>query len=283
MTKTIAVTYAKGGIGKTTTTISLGFDLALRGYKILLIDFDYNSSLSQYFAINTDASEISDYTLNQPNTIFEVMTGKCKPHEAITNIKFPKRSRIGYTPENIVYDVIPCSQAFMLIPDIIATKTLRAEYLLKDAIKELVQSNYYDFILFDCPPSGGRLKMNILVASDYVLFPCSPSIMSLRNLVDACQEIIDIKSTSNPSITEIGIFLTGMANKKEHKRCEEEIENQDMIPVLNTRISNCSAPFAEASDVLAPVGYARSTSKPAIQYHQLGDEILNKLGFKLTK
>ena len=93
--KTIAIVNQKGGVGKTTSTINIGAGLHNKGYKVLLVDLDPQASLT--ISLGIKANEID-------NTVSEVLTGACKPKEAIISKGYdvlPADLRLTVAEQNI--------------------------------------------------------------------------------------------------------------------------------------------------------------------------------------
>ena len=121
----------KGGVGKTTSTVNIGAGLALTGHKVLLIDMDPQSNMTQSYGISK--ADVS---------VYEVLKGEA---EARTVEAFPN------------LDILPSSLDLSGAEMELINEAGR-EYLLKDAIAGI--KDKYDYILIDCPPSLGLLTIN---------------------------------------------------------------------------------------------------------------------------
>ena len=132
----IAVANHKGGVGKTTTTSSLGSILASKGYKVLLVDLDAQANLTTSLASFSDGA-----------TIYEAMTGK-----------------VETLPIVILHDhlhLIPASLT-LAMADVELSSAIARERILSDLLIKSKAVETYDFILFDCPPSLGLMTLNAL-------------------------------------------------------------------------------------------------------------------------
>ena len=132
MSHKIAVTYEKGGVGKTTTAVNLSAILAEKGFKVLLVDLDCQSYATSYF-------EMYDESLP---SIDSVMRGTSSAYDAIRPTKFS-------------FDLLPSVYSFKRIEDFLHDKKDRQEQTLKKALLPIESD--YDFLIFDCPTNGFRI------------------------------------------------------------------------------------------------------------------------------
>lgn len=166
MGKIIGIINQKGGVGKTTTANALGHGLAIKGKKVLLIDFDPQGSLSKNNRVLKD---------NEPN-INKFILYKENTRENIEKIK-----------ENLY--IISSNFNLDRINTELSGKPLRENYL-KKAIEKIKKE--YDYIIIDSNPSFSLLTLNVLFASDEILIPVKPeydSILGLNYLIDTINEI----------------------------------------------------------------------------------------------
>lgn len=142
MVKTIALFNQSGGAGKTTLTLNLGYALAQRGRRVLLLDFDPQATLSSFLGIEVGFDD----------TAFESVVDQ-KP------LPIQRRFDMDIVPSNIRLAEI----------DIRLSAAIAREYKLKRALA--AHKDSYDFILIDCPPSLGLVSLLALVASSHILVP----------------------------------------------------------------------------------------------------------------
>ena len=176
MSVKIAITYEKGGVGKTTTAVNLSAILAEKGYKVLLADLDLQSYATSYF-------DMYDDTLP---CIYEVM---CEDNDVSAE------GTIRPTDiENL--DLLPSNYRFRKMETILMMKTKRQEYTLKKSLSPIEEK--YDFIIFDNPPNGERIKENALAYADYLILPTIPDDNALHGLLCLSTKIVDVREDVNP-------------------------------------------------------------------------------------
>lgn len=155
------VANQKGGVGKTTTTISLAGLLAECGKKVLLVDTDPHASLSYYFGIESEDLDLSVYDLfAQVSSKEQILQSLC-PTE-YSNI-----------------DILPATMALATLDRALGAKGGMG-LVLKKAMAKLSQS--YDYVLIDCPPILGVLMVNALAASNRIIVPVQTEFLALKGL-----------------------------------------------------------------------------------------------------
>ncbi|GLX77601.1 cobyric acid synthase [Thalassotalea insulae] len=160
----------KGGVGKTTTTISLGGLLAERGKRVLLVDTDPHASLSYYFGIESEDLELSVYDL------FVQVSSKEQIMQSLCPTKYA----------NI--DILPATMGLATLDRSLGTKGGMG-LVLKKAMQKL--TGEYDYVLMDCPPVLGVLMVNSLAASDRIIVPVQTEFLALKGL-DRMMKTMDI-------------------------------------------------------------------------------------------
>ncbi|HVE76408.1 MAG TPA: AAA family ATPase, partial [Actinomycetota bacterium] len=156
MARVFALANQKGGVAKTTSTVSLGAALDEQGLRVLVVDLDPQGSLTYSLGLDPDAIEI---------TIHDVLLGRMPVKKVVQQTE-----GMDLLPANIE---LAGAELFLI------SKTGR-EYVLKNALDELAQD--YDVILIDCPPSLGILTINGLTAADEVIIPFQCEALSQRGV-----------------------------------------------------------------------------------------------------
>lgn len=173
----------KGGVGKTTSTITLGGLLAQAGHRVLLIDTDPHASLSYYFGIESEDLELSVYDLfNQESTKEQIQQSLC-----------PTKY------DNI--DILPATMGLATLDRSHSTQSGMGLVLKKAVIK---LKDEYDYVLIDCPPVLGVLMVNALAASARIIVPVQTEFLALKGLdrMMKTMEIMQVEQ-NNPFIYTI--------------------------------------------------------------------------------
>jgi chromosome partitioning protein len=170
------VANQKGGVGKTTTTVTLGGLLAARGHRVLLIDTDPHASLTYYFGIDSEELELSVYGL--------FVRGKSITREEILQSLCPS------SLEGL--DILPATMALATLDRSMGNQSGMG-LILQRAIEKI--SDDYDYVILDCPPVLGALMVNAIAACQRLLIPVQTEFLALKGL-DRMLTTMDLMQTS---------------------------------------------------------------------------------------
>ncbi|MGY3725164.1 chromosome partitioning protein [Granulicatella balaenopterae] len=184
MARIISVANQKGGVGKTTTTVSLSAALALLGSKVLIVDGDPQGNATS--GLGVQKSELS-------LDIYDVLVNQIPLNDVI----------VPTSRDNLM--IVP-STIQLAGAEIELTKEERREQRLKNALEKVKDD--YDYILIDCPPSLGHLTMNAFTASDTVLIPVQCEYYALEGLSQLMNTITMVRKHFNHDLRIEGVLLT---------------------------------------------------------------------------
>ena len=172
----------KGGVGKTTTAVSVGSYLAAAGRSVLMIDFDPQGNLSSSVGAESDTSGI-----------YEVISGSARIEDSIGRTAQP---RLSVVPSNI--DLAGANVELVDRED--------RNLYLKRALTSI--KDRYDFVFVDCPPSLGILTVNGLSAADSVIIPLQCEYFALEGLSLLLKTVKSVQMGPNPRLQILGIVFT---------------------------------------------------------------------------
>lgn len=223
MSRVIAVANQKGGVGKTTTTVNLGIGLARKGEKVLVIDADPQSSLTESLGFHqTDQLEV---------TLSSIM------EKIMDDREVEQTEGILHHAEGV--DLLPCNIELSGMEASIINAMSR-ETIMKRYIDQMRE--YYDYILIDCMPSLGMLTINAFAASDSVLIPVQAAYLPVRGLEQLIMTISRVKKHINPSIRFEGILISMVDSRTVYAREIIELVKENYGESL--RIFDTMIPFS---------------------------------------
>ncbi|HEX77236.1 MAG TPA: ParA family protein [Dehalococcoidia bacterium] len=249
MARTIAVANQKGGVGKTTTVVSLGAGLAELGARVLLVDMDPQGALS--LALGVRLAEMRA-------TMYDVLREEKTP---ITDILLPTPIGCDLAPSNI--NLAGAELELVSEPG--------REFVLKSKLSPVTAR--YDYVLIDCPPSLGLLTLNALTAASEVLIPVQSQYLALRGMELLLATIAKVKDRLNPGLGVLGMLPTFFDGRTRHAReVVEELRRLYGEMVVGITVPT-TIKFADTSTAAESILSFSSSSPGAQAYRQLAKEV----------
>ena len=256
MGKVIAIVNQKGGVGKTTTAVSLAAAIGAEGYRVLIADIDPQGNATTGLGINKKKLECSSY---------EVLIGGQPAREAILSTRF---NNVWLMPSSM--NLAGAELELVELP--------QRESKLKTALA-LVRDEF-DYIFMDCPPALGLITINALCAADTVMVPIQCEYFALEGLSQLMSTVRQVKRLYNPLIDIEGVVLTmydGRLNLTQ--AVVDEVKRFFPRRVYSTVIPR-NVRLSEAPSFGQPVMYYDSISRGTVAYLELAKEFLaNNRGY----
>ena len=250
--KVISVCNHKGGCAKTTTVVNIAAELVNSGYRVLIIDNDYQANLTTSVGFKPDKE-----------SLVNCLRGKKSLRKTIKKCA---------TLDGL--DIIP-NNSEVSNADLALIKMRNCKRILSKLIEEENLKDDYDFILIDCPPSQSITTINALVASDSIIIPMEPSLFNMQGLKNLSKTIKLIQKTFNKKLKVEGILLTRVDSRtKLSENFRKEIKESYSYKVFETDIHQSSIIVKSQTNGL-PVSMYDPKCKSTKEYRSVTDEILN--------
>lgn len=247
MGKIVTVVNQKGGVGKTTTCVSLTAALREKGLKVLLCDFDPQANATSGMGVDKNTAS--------PN-IYDVLVSEADPVKAVVSTRYG--------------DVLPSNKA-LAGAGVEMIGIDNREKLLQRALEAL--SDRYDFIFVDCPPSLELLTVNALCAAGSLLVPVQCEYFALEGLSDLLSTVRLVKRKLNPGLTMEGVLLTMFDSRTNLSlQVAEEVKRHFPGQVYATVIPR-NVRLSEAPSHGKPISAYDPYSRGAEAYKLLAEEM----------
>jgi chromosome partitioning protein len=176
----MAIFNHKGGTGKTTTSVSIAAGLALKGYRVLLVDTDSQGNVGVSLGVKTD------------KTLYHVLVMGLRPQDVAVKVR-----------ENL--DVLPSNETLAAAELYLAGRQNR-DRILRDRLVSAAQ--HYDVIVLDCSPSLSLLNQNALVFAEGIVVPVACDFLSLVGVRQVIKTVKNVNSLLHHPVQIHGVLPT---------------------------------------------------------------------------
>jgi chromosome partitioning protein len=250
----VCVANQKGGVGKTTTSVNLAAALALKGYRVLVVDVDPQSNATTGLGIDHRVVDKSTYDL---------LAGETPLQDVV----------VGCAIENLY-----CAPASLDLAgaEIELVGAIAREHKLKEALA--AADDAYDVVFLDCPPSLGLLTLNALTAAEDLIVPVQCEYYALEGLGQLLGTAERVRRSLNPDLRIAGFLLTMYdARTKLSGQVADEVRNH-FGPLCYSTVIPRSVRLSEAPSFGEPVLTLDPSSRGSISYRLLAAEVETRYG-----
>ncbi len=250
-----AIANQKGGVGKTTTAVSLAGHLILQGKRVLVVDMDPQGSMTSYFGFNPDDMAQSIYSLFQDD---DYSTEKILPVLVDTKVEGLK--------------LLPASTALATLDRQLGTKEGKG-LVLKKSLASIEQ--HFDYVLIDCLPMLGILMVNALAACNSLLLPVQTEFLALKGL-ERMMNTLDMISKSRKEPLQSTIIPTMFDRRTRASTQSLRVLRQSYGEKVWPSVIPVDTQFREASRQGLPISMMNISTRGSKAYEALLASLLNE-------
>ena len=243
------VANQKGGVGKTTTTVTLGGLLAQMGQRVLLIDIDPHASLSYYFGIDSEELSASAYELfthQGPMTADVTLDALCS------------------TKLDSLF-VLPATMNLATLDKTLSTKSGMG-LILTQALQQV--QDEFDYVLIDCPPVLGVMMVNALAACERVIVPVQTEFLALKGLDRMMQTLTMMGNSLNKNFHTLIVPTMFDKRVKAATDAYDKLKEDYINSLWNEHVP-VDTRFRDASQAQSPASVAFPRSRGVFAYKRL--------------
>jgi chromosome partitioning protein len=250
--RVVAIANQKGGVGKTTTAISLGATLAAYEHRTLVVDLDPQSNTTTGLGVDPHGAGATTYRL---------LTGEASFDSSVQTTDFPNLDLVPSTPDLVGAEVELVS-------------VVGREFRLREALHA---PSPHAFVLVDCPPSLSLLTVNALTAADGLVVPIQCEYFALEGVSELMRTVEEVRRFLNPNLVIDGLLLT-MYDERTNlaQQVAEEVREVFGEQVFETVVPR-NVRLAEAPSHGRPIHAYDLRSRGSQAYLELGREYLGRL------
>ncbi len=255
----LAVANQKGGVGKTTTSVSMAASLAELGLTVLLVDFDPQGNASSGLGLRASSGDPS---------VYDMLLEAIDPAEVVVPTTQPGLDLVRATID-------------LAGAEVELVSAFSREHKLRRALDALRPS--YDVIVIDCPPSLGLLTVNAMTAADGVIVPIQCEYFALEGLGALRRNVDLIREQLNPQLEMTGFVLTMLdARTRLSQQVVDEVRAHFGDRVFKARIPR-TVRLAEAPGFGQPITQFDPSSRGAMAYRRLAQEVVERLDTRVAQ
>ena len=253
--ETIAFVNQKGGVGKTTTAVSLAAALGRNGDRVLLIDLDAQAN----------ATSASGHGVVEGPSIYDALMLEAEARDCVVRLEEEK------------FDLLPATRE-LSGAEVELAPAMAREQRLKNVCAPIVDD--YDWVFIDSPPSLGILTVNALTAATSVVVPVQCEYLPMEGLAHLMETLALVRGSLNPQLRTLGLVLT-MLDRRTRLAREVAADVMTHFPrqTFNTVIPRAVS-IAEAPSYGQSIFRYRPGSRAATAYRRLAVELTERVGVR---